>query len=63
MIGDPTGRSKTRPPLTPEEITRNAETYKAQAFKLLDATRTAMAFNSRWLAALGSDGFVRLAAR
>jgi tyrosyl-tRNA synthetase len=63
MIGDPTGRSKTRPPLTPEEITRNAQTYKAQAIKLLDAKRTAMEFNSRWLAALGSDGFVRLAAR
>ncbi len=63
MIGDPTGRSKTRPPLSPEDIARNADTYKAQAFKLLDATRTQLAFNSQWLTPLGSDGLVGLAAR
>jgi tyrosyl-tRNA synthetase len=63
MIGDPTGRSKTRPPLTQEEIAANAETYKVQVFKLLDPDTTVVEFNSRWLGALGSDGLVRLAAR
>jgi tyrosyl-tRNA synthetase len=62
MIGDPTGRSKTRPPLRREEIEANAETYKKQAFKILDPARTEIRFNREWLAALGSDGFVRLAA-
>jgi tyrosyl-tRNA synthetase len=62
LIGDPTGRSKTRPQLTREEIDRNAETYKAQAFKILSPERTVVDFNSRWLGALGSEGFVRLAA-
>jgi tyrosyl-tRNA synthetase len=62
MIGDPTGKSKTRPPLSREEIERNAETYKKQAFKILDPARTEIRFNSEWLAALGSEGFVRLAA-
>jgi tyrosyl-tRNA synthetase len=63
MIGDPTGRSKTRPPLTPEEIAANAETYKTQVFRILDRGKTVVDFNSRWLAALGADGMVRLAAR
>jgi tyrosyl-tRNA synthetase len=63
LIGDPTGRSKTRPQLTREEIAANAETYKAQAFKILDPARTVVEFNSRWLGALGSEGLVRLAAR
>ncbi|MGE5833340.1 MAG: tyrosine--tRNA ligase [Acidobacteriota bacterium] len=63
MIGDPTGRSKTRPPLTPEEIASNAETYKTQVFKILDRGKTVVDFNSRWLGALGADGMVRLAAR
>jgi tyrosyl-tRNA synthetase len=63
MIGDPTGRSKTRPPLTPEEIAANAETYKTQVFKILDRAKTVVDFNSRWLGALGADGMVRLAAR
>jgi tyrosyl-tRNA synthetase len=63
LIGDPTGRSKTRPPLTREEIDANAETYKHQVFRILDATKTVVDFNSRWLGALGSEGFVRLAAR
>jgi tyrosyl-tRNA synthetase len=63
MIGDPTGRSKTRPPLTTEEIAKNAETYKAQVFKILDPERTRLEFNSRWLSALGAEGLIRLAAR
>jgi tyrosyl-tRNA synthetase len=63
MIGDPTGRSKTRPPLTTEEIERNAETYKTQVFKLLDRNKTIVEFNSRWLVQLGSDGLVKLAAK
>ena len=63
MIGDPTGRSKARPPLTREEIDANAETYKSQVFKLLDPDRTVVDFNSRWLGALGSEGLIRLAAR
>jgi tyrosyl-tRNA synthetase len=63
MIGDPTGRSKTRPPLSTEEIQQNAETYKTQAFKLLDPARTRLEFNSRWLSRLGADGLIRLAAR
>jgi tyrosyl-tRNA synthetase len=62
MIGDPTGRSKTRPPLTTFEIERNAETYKTQVFKLLDPVKTVIEFNSRWLIPLGSDGLVKLAA-
>jgi tyrosyl-tRNA synthetase len=63
MIGDPTGRSKTRPPLTTEEIAANAETYKTQVFRVLDRAKTVVDFNSRWLGALGADGMVRLAAR
>jgi tyrosyl-tRNA synthetase len=62
MIGDPTGKSKTRPPLTRAEIEANAETYKRQAFKILDPVKTETRFNREWLGALGSDGMVRLAA-
>ena len=62
LIGDPTGRSKTRPQLTREEIEANAETYKRQAFKILDAERTVIRFNSEWLGRLGAEGFIRLAA-
>ncbi len=62
MIGDPTGRSKTRPPMTPEEIRANAETYKKQCFKVLHREQTLIRFNSEWLGRLGSAGFVRLAA-
>jgi tyrosyl-tRNA synthetase len=62
MIGDPSGRSKTRPPLSREEIEANAETYKRQAFKILDPVKTEVRFNREWLGTLGSDGFVRLAA-
>ena len=63
LIGDPTGRSKTRPPLTREQIEENAETYKKQVFKLLDPESTEVGFNSGWLRALGSEGWIRLAAR
>jgi len=62
MIGDPTGKSKTRPPLTREEIAGNAETYKRQVFKILDPVATEIRFNREWLGALDSDGWVRLAA-
>jgi tyrosyl-tRNA synthetase len=63
MIGDPTGRSRTRPPLSAAEIERNAETYKTQVFKLLDRQRTVVEFNSRWLVQLGSDGLIKLAGK
>jgi tyrosyl-tRNA synthetase len=63
LIGDPTGRSKTRPPLGAEEIARNAETYKAQVFRILDPERTVVDFNARWLTALGTEGLIRLASR
>jgi tyrosyl-tRNA synthetase len=63
LIGDPTGRSKTRPPLTVDEIAQNAETYKSQIFKILDREKTVVRFNSEWLEPLGSVGWVRLAAR
>src|SRR3954463_3041322 len=63
LIGDPTGRSKTRPPLTQEEIDRNAETYKTQIFKILDRDKTVVRFNSEWLDPLGSYGWIKLAAR
>jgi tyrosyl-tRNA synthetase len=62
LIGDPTGRSKTRPPLTREEIAANAETYKTQVFHVLDPDKTVVDFNARWLNALGAEGWVRLAA-
>lgn len=61
MIGDPSGKSQTRPPLTREEITANAETYKTQVFKILDPGRTEIRFNSEWMERLGADGFIRLA--
>jgi tyrosyl-tRNA synthetase len=63
LIGDPTGRSKTRPPLTIDEIAQNAETYKTQIFKILSPERTVTRFNSEWLEPLGSFGWVTLAAR
>ena len=61
MIGDPSGKSATRPQLTREEIDANAETYKQQIFKLLDPEKTVIDFNSRWMDTLGSAGFLRLA--
>jgi len=63
MIGDPTGRNTTRPPLTEEQIKTNAETYKKQVFKILDRDRTEVRFNSEWLIPLGSPGFIKLAAK
>ena len=63
MIGDPTGRNATRPPLTPEQIAANAETYKAQVFKVLDPARTEVMFNSTWCSQLGAAGLVKLAGR
>jgi tyrosyl-tRNA synthetase len=63
LIGDPTGRSKTRPPLTSEQIHENAETYKIQVFKLLDPDKTVVDFNSMWLGDMGSEGWIRLTAR
>ena len=62
MIGDPTGRSKTRPPLSRDEIEKNAETYKQQVFKILDPARTEVRFNREWLGPLKADEVVRLAA-
>ena len=52
MIGDPTGRNVTRPPMTSQEIEKNAETYRQQVFKILDPLKTEIRFNSHWLAAL-----------
>jgi tyrosyl-tRNA synthetase len=63
MIGDPTGRSATRPPLSREEIEQNAETYKAQVFKILDPHKTVIDFNRRWFAKFTADDFIRLAAK
>ena len=61
MIGDPSGRNVTRPPLTPEQIAQNAETYKAQVFKVLDPGKTEIMFNSTWSEQLGASGVVKLA--
>src|SRR3989442_1575077 len=61
MIGDPSGKSATRPQLSREEIDANAETYKQQIFKLLDPAKTVIDFTSRWMDRLGSAGFLRLA--
>jgi tyrosyl-tRNA synthetase len=63
LIGDPTGRSATRKPLSPEEIARNAETYTAQVFRILDRDKTEVRFNSEWLNQLGYADIVRLAAK
>ncbi len=63
LIGDPSGRSKTRPPLTRAEIDANAETYKQQVFKILDANKIRVDFNSRWLGPLTGEDWIRLASR
>lgn len=60
-IGDPSGRSETRPPLTEEQVLANAETYKKQVFKILDPKKTQVEFNSRWLSKLDATGFIKLA--
>ncbi len=62
-IGDPTGRSKTRPPLSREEITANAETFKSQVFRILDPEKTVIDFNSRWLGSLSSYDWIKLCSR
>lgn len=63
MIGDPSGKNATRPPLSPEDIRANAETYEAQIFKILDQDRTRVEFNSTWMTELGAAGMIQLAAR
>jgi tyrosyl-tRNA synthetase len=63
MIGDPTGKSATRKPLTREEVLANAETYATQVFKVLDKEKTKIRFNSEWMSELGSEGMIRLAAK
>lgn len=63
MIGDPSGKSATRPPLTRDQVLENAETYKAQVFKILDPARTEVAFNSTWMDKLSPADFIRLASQ
>ena len=62
MIGDPSGKNVTRPPLSREAIASNAETYKEQVFKILDPAKTEIAFNSTWMDKLGSADLIKLAA-
>jgi len=63
MIGDPTGKNATRPPLSPEQIQENARTYKEQVFKILDPDKTEIAYNSAWFGAMGAADLIKLAAR
>ncbi|MFN3786703.1 MAG: tyrosine--tRNA ligase, partial [Thiothrix sp.] len=63
MIGDPTGKSATRPPLTVEQVQQNALTYQEQIFKILDPDKTEIVFNSTWMNQLGSAGLIQLAAK
>jgi tyrosyl-tRNA synthetase len=63
MIGDPTGKNATRPPLTREQILANSETYQEQVFKILDPQKTEICFNSTWFEPLGSAGMIKLAAQ
>ena len=63
LIGDPTGKNQTRQPLTEEELRRNAETYASQVFKILDKKKTRVEYNSRWMAKLKPQEFIRLAAK
>ncbi len=63
MIGDPTGKNATRPPLTREEVIDNARTYEKQIFKILDPERTLVMFNSSWMGAMDAAGLIQLAAR
>jgi len=62
LIGDPTGKNTTRPPLTKKEVEENATTYTSQVFKILDKSKTEVVFNSTWLNKLGADGMLKLAA-
>ena len=61
MVGDPSGKNTTRPPLSREDVLRNAETYKEQIYKILDPQKTKIVFNSEWLGKLGTEGMIRLA--
>ncbi|WP_299688845.1 tyrosine--tRNA ligase [uncultured Vibrio sp.] len=61
MVGDPSGKNSTRPPLSREDVLKNAETYKEQVFKILDPAKTKIRFNSEWLSELGAEGMIRLA--
>ena len=63
MIGDPTGKNTTRPPLTREDVVQNAETYQEQIFKILDPDRTCIEFNSRWMGSLSAADLIQLAAQ
>jgi tyrosyl-tRNA synthetase len=63
MIGDPSGKSVTRPPLTPEEVSANAKTYEEQVYKILDPERTRLEFNSKWMSSLSAEELIQLAAR
>ncbi|MBI5108268.1 MAG: tyrosine--tRNA ligase [Rhodocyclales bacterium] len=63
MIGDPSGKNATRPPLSPEQIADNANTYREQVFKILDPVKTEVCFNSTWFEPLGAAGMIKLAAR
>lgn len=63
MIGDPSGSTETRPPLTREEVEANAETYRKQIFKILDPERTVIEFNSRWMRSMDAEGLIQLAMR
>ena len=63
LIGDPSGRNATRPPLSPDEIAANARTYEAQIYKVLDRTRTRVDFNSRWMGKMDAADLIRLASR
>ncbi len=63
LIGDPSGRNATRPPLTPEQVQSNARTYEEQVFKILDPERTRVDFNSRWFGSMPASGLIEIAAR
>ncbi|HKT71271.1 MAG TPA: tyrosine--tRNA ligase [Steroidobacteraceae bacterium] len=63
LIGDPTGRNATRPPLTPDEVQRNARTYQQQVFRILSPDRTRVDFNSRWFGKMPASGLIEIAAR
>jgi tyrosyl-tRNA synthetase len=63
MIGDPSGKNATRPPLSPDEVAANAETYKEQVFKILDPDRTRIVFNSQWMGKMDAADLIRLASR
>ena len=63
LIGDPTGRNATRPPLTPQDVQSNAATYQSQIFKILDPDRTRIEFNSRWMSPMSAAGLIQLAAK